>query len=421
MTGETFEMEDQRNWTDASFKTYCRPLERPWPYTLPSGAEETQEVTVTVATAPRAPAVHAVAAPDAVIVRAGTPAGTMPSIGLGCTPEEAAAALPLVAVLHPLGIRVLVCRYDTGVGHTPAALRDFAALASALDADIELQLVVQSADDAATELSALAAQLAESGVRPRAVLVAPAADLRAAPGLPLPELYRAARGAFPTARLGGGTFCGFTELNRRRPSPDDIDLVTFSTSAIVHAADDRSVIETLEALPAVAASARAIAGVRPYVVGPSAIGLRDNPAGTPPLPNPRGLRQPMSGFDPRQRRQFNAAWTLGAVTAFAYGGASRVAFSAPAGDFGIVHDGAPLPVAWVLSRCAGLSGQSLLAVEPRPPIVALAATGADGTWVLLGNASAAPVDVELVEAASDAPRRRMPLALDAFGTRAVAL
>lgn len=30
-SGETFEMEDQRNWTDASFKTYCRPLARPAP------------------------------------------------------------------------------------------------------------------------------------------------------------------------------------------------------------------------------------------------------------------------------------------------------------------------------------------------------------------------------------------------------
>ncbi len=34
MEGEVFEMEDQRNWTDASFKTYCRPLALPIPYRL---------------------------------------------------------------------------------------------------------------------------------------------------------------------------------------------------------------------------------------------------------------------------------------------------------------------------------------------------------------------------------------------------
>ena len=32
MQGEVFEMEDQRNWTDASFKTYCRPLVPPPPF-----------------------------------------------------------------------------------------------------------------------------------------------------------------------------------------------------------------------------------------------------------------------------------------------------------------------------------------------------------------------------------------------------
>src|SRR5690606_35017047 len=32
MEGDTFEMEDQRNWSDASFKTYVRPLALPWPY-----------------------------------------------------------------------------------------------------------------------------------------------------------------------------------------------------------------------------------------------------------------------------------------------------------------------------------------------------------------------------------------------------
>jgi len=35
--GEVFEMEDQRNWSDASFKTYCRPQDWPQPYELAAG------------------------------------------------------------------------------------------------------------------------------------------------------------------------------------------------------------------------------------------------------------------------------------------------------------------------------------------------------------------------------------------------
>ena len=34
MEGDAWEMEDHRNWLDASFKTYVRPLALPYPYTI---------------------------------------------------------------------------------------------------------------------------------------------------------------------------------------------------------------------------------------------------------------------------------------------------------------------------------------------------------------------------------------------------
>ena len=37
MEGDAFEMEDQRNWADASFKTYVRPLSKPRPYVIAKG------------------------------------------------------------------------------------------------------------------------------------------------------------------------------------------------------------------------------------------------------------------------------------------------------------------------------------------------------------------------------------------------
>ncbi len=47
-TGDVFEMEDQRNWTDASFKTYCTPLERPFPVEITAGSRISQMVTLQV-------------------------------------------------------------------------------------------------------------------------------------------------------------------------------------------------------------------------------------------------------------------------------------------------------------------------------------------------------------------------------------
>ena len=48
MEGDAWEMEDHRNWTDASFKTYVRPLALPWPYTLKAGEAVKQSVTLTL-------------------------------------------------------------------------------------------------------------------------------------------------------------------------------------------------------------------------------------------------------------------------------------------------------------------------------------------------------------------------------------
>ena len=44
--GDIFEMEDQRNWTDASYKTYCTPLRLPFPVEIEAGTRIRQGVTL---------------------------------------------------------------------------------------------------------------------------------------------------------------------------------------------------------------------------------------------------------------------------------------------------------------------------------------------------------------------------------------
>ena len=46
--GDVFEMEDQRNWSDASYKTYSRPLAIPFPYTIAAGDRVRQSVQIDV-------------------------------------------------------------------------------------------------------------------------------------------------------------------------------------------------------------------------------------------------------------------------------------------------------------------------------------------------------------------------------------
>ncbi|QSB21984.1 hypothetical protein [Curtobacterium sp. 24E2] len=46
LAGDVFETEDQRNWTDASFKTYSTPLSEPFPVALDAGSVVHQSLTL---------------------------------------------------------------------------------------------------------------------------------------------------------------------------------------------------------------------------------------------------------------------------------------------------------------------------------------------------------------------------------------
>jgi hypothetical protein len=417
MEGDAFEMEDQRNWSDASNKTYVRPLGRPWPYLLEKGSRDRQAVRLSIrgGTAATAPADSEAAVEVMVGNESG---GTVPAIGVGVPAEEAAHALDAIGLVRRLGPRHLVCHLDARQPLDPATLAAFRGIAEATGAELGLEIVIPGTRPPIDELQPVAKAVGEAALAPAAVAVSPASDLMShQPGEedqtvpPAPAICAAARAAFPGARLGGGVFSYFTELNRKRPPAALLDFVTHTTCPIVHAADDRSVMETLEALPAIIASTRAFSGSAAYRVGPSAIGCRQNPYGKDALDNPQGARVCLARVDPRQRGLFGAAWTLGYVAAFARGGVEAVALGAPTGPFGFIYrrtdypqpyfDGlrraAVYPAFHVVAGLARASGRPMIeARSSRPGTVEVLAHRADGHRVVwLANLTARTVNVNL--------------------------
>ena len=422
MEGDTFEMEDQRNWSDASYKTYVRPLARPWPYTLPKGEKVAQAVRLTVSG--KLPAAAAGEASGPARVTLGKESGRLPAIGLGVPAEEAAAALDNVALVKALGPKWLVCQVDLRQGHGRKELDLYRRLGEATGADIALEIVTTGGMDPAAELMPLAETVAAAGVKPAAIAVFPAQDLKSVlPGSPWPkmpsfeEIYAAARRAFPGVKLGGGMATYFTELNRKRPPAALLDYVTNTTCPAVHAADDRSVMETMEALPYQILSTRAFMGGTPYRIGPSQLACRENPYGKATTPNPDNGRVCLSRIDPRQRGMFNAAWTLAYIATFARGGIEAIALGAPTGPFGYIYrptdfaqpyfDGregqAVYPAFHVLAGLAPLSGKPLIATEVsrKEAVEALAVRDGDKTVLWVANKSAMSLDVKLPASGGD--------------------
>lgn len=338
MRGDIFEMEDQRNWSDASYKTYCRPLAWPLPFALGPAAPVRQELDITLTGAPVA-AVTGDAAHD----------GSLPHVAVAVEPGLTVA--PVLAGLEALP-RLLRVRADAAV----EVLAGFAT-----GGPVTLEVILPDGDDPAASLAALALRCAAAGLRPLRVVALRESYMKSHqpdgvwPKGPRPmDLIAGVRSAFPQAAAGGGMFTNFTEFNRCRPDPAQVDFVTWGGTAIVHAADDLSVMETLEALPQIFASGRAIARGRPLHLGLFSIGMRSNPYATDCLPNPAMERLAMVRDDPRQATGFAAAFAAGVLAGAAAGGVASLALSMTDGPLGA--EGRPLAqvVAWAAAR-AGMA------------------------------------------------------------------
>ena len=354
MLGDTFEMEDQRNWTDASYKTYVRPLGLPHPFILKAG--EMVEQAVELRFEGTAPAAAAGAGGGdgtrEVSVTVGAKAGQVPQIAMGLEWRSTDVAMARTEQLAGLGPAYLSCYFDARHAG-PDAMRGFRAVADAMGWHLALEAVVPDLDNPEEALRSIADMASAAGARFGSVAVSPAGDLDfVIPGAvfddmsPYDALYAAAREAFPGSVIGGGNFMYFTELNRKPPPAEGLDFVIHPTCAIVHAADDRSVTETVETLPYIIRSARALFEGKPYCLGPVAIGTRTSPFGGPPAPNPHSGRVAMCSNDPRQRGLLGAAWHLGIAARAAEGGVTSLILGAPTGDHGLLHHPGDTPQPW---------------------------------------------------------------------------
>jgi hypothetical protein len=387
MEGDAWEMEDHRNWLDASFKTYVRPLALPYPYTIPGGTTVTQSVSLTFEGPPPKAAPRARAQPVEIALGAALPV-TLPKIGLRAPVQALQQAEHAAPRLRDVGAQLLAARIDPRLGHGEVEMQRFAALAEALGAALALEYVAPCREDPRVELAAFAAALRRSGAQPESIAVAPAEDrIRGEPGAPPPPLallgavYQAARAALPGMRIGGGTFAFFTELNRNWPPLGLIDYVTHMVSSVVHASDDRSMMENLQSFAPIRETVHAFAGDKPYRIVALGLGLEGGVA------NPDGLRMAMAEADPRHRGLFGAAWALGALAELAARGIEAVTPAALAGPVGLADAEHLYPLYHVVAGMAEGQGRRLCAVTGAVPgrIAALAHETSDGVRLWLAN------------------------------------
>jgi D-apionolactonase len=401
-TGDHFEIEDQRNWTDASFKAYSRlPVVSAEPEHLAAGTRLQQAVSVSVtrlgpAPRPRPPAVPQVVVGEEI-------AASLPEVGLGQADDLAPPAprtADLLARMALAHLRAEVHPQREGWAHRLAAAR-----LQAQELGCPLELAVFLEDGAPTGLEQLAAALGQVPVR--RVLVyrvdaesTPPADVAA---------VREALPALPAATpFGGGTDLNFAELNRSRPDMAAMDAVAFPITPQIHAADEDSMVETAEGVLAVIRTARSFAAGRPVVVSPISLRPRFNPD-EPDGPDGPAATRPANA-DPRQMSLFGACWALVTMKALAEAGAHATTWFETTGPRGVIdgdaaqpgsslfpaHPGLVFPVYHVLRDVSEFGGAPLLACSGDPLRAAAIAVRRDGrSAILVANLRPEPLAIEV--------------------------
>ncbi len=332
--GEIFEMEDQRNWSDASYKTYCVPLVYPFTYPIKEPISQSSRFTFSGAAPAPAPA-------SRLLLDSRSTKQVAPRIGMVLQPgwmgdESQRTLVAKVGAAHYL------LRLDTDV-ETEFLLR-CAKLSGVSGAEIDAEIILDDTESVDSGLTRMVEKLSDQDLHPTHAIALPKAYLKShQPSGPWPEgatpteVCLAAKKAFPKAKIGGGMLTNFTELNRCPPEPAHCDYIFHSSTALVHASDDLSVLETLETLPRIFESAAALADDKAYRLGLMSIGMRSNPYGEDVADNPNQIRRTMAREDPRHRGLFGAAWAVGVLAATEDSAVEALCLAAPTGPFGVVY------------------------------------------------------------------------------------
>ncbi len=336
LEGDLFEMEDQRNWTDASFKTYSTPLQLGYPHRAKPGQRIDQRVRLMLEgeTGDRA----AEEAEAAVRIELGETKGVLPAFGLGQSSLGTRLSEREGALLRALGPDHLRVELNLP-GDWRAELGRGVETAGALRCALELAVVL--GDEPEEELAQLASDLSGVDVPVARVLVFREGEhstSSASVRLARDRLASAVGGA----PFGGGSNALFTEVNRTRPDPAAVDAIAYALNATVHADDDTSVMETASVHGETVRSAEAFSGGLPVNVGPITFKQRSNPVATGPEPEPAPGELPPQ-VDPRQCSLLGAAWTLASAKSLAEAGATSATYFETIGWRGVIETEAGCP------------------------------------------------------------------------------
>jgi D-apionolactonase len=357
--GDIFETEDQRNWGDASFKTFCTPLDKPFPVELQKGDKVYQRVTFK----PLQKIQTVAAGQPFVSLKETGQKGLLPLMGIGSSTEIGALSGTAAAALRSL--RLSHYRIDVHPASDTFAAELSQAYENAYSVGLGLEVALHLTDNFSEEMEAFMTICLQNKVRLKKVLLLNTNGM--VTGQPAIDQLMSLKRAFPKVLFGAGTNYNFNELNKNLFQPSNIDFISFAMDPQEHAADDLTILENAGSLEDLVRSAKGIYGGSIQVhVSPLALRKRFNPYAT--NPDDFFIAEAKKA-DPRQKETFAAAWALACIISLTRGDAASVTFFQTVGNQGILSaDGQPYPVYEVFKNLAGFHGTPVVILESSDPL-----------------------------------------------------
>ncbi|NKX49673.1 hypothetical protein HER39_03580 [Arthrobacter deserti] len=396
-TGDVFETEDQRNWTDASFKTYSTPLSRPFPVPVAEGSVVRQSLRLEAAGG-AGPAPGTAEASAAATFTLGDPEARVP-------PLAVAAGGPPGALPPLTGLEAIVVELEGPGEGWPARLAPAAAEAARHGAGLDVRV-------AAAEPGRLVAALGDFLGRIRRLAVFDPASHVTEPGA-----WQELRPLLAAAGFRGGLLAGtrahFTELNRSSARiPADADALVFSLTPQMHSTEVRHIIESVPMQRLVAQNALRLGAGRPVHVGPVTLRPRFNAVattgGTGGAEHDELQGEPGgtggAEHDELQGEPFTAAWTLASTASLSLEGVASVCYFEASGPGGLAaSDGRLYPAGELLRQLAALRGAPVLSAQPDgpTPVTVYPVSTPEALLLFAANLSPAPSGARVLLPAGD--------------------
>jgi D-apionolactonase len=137
--GEIFESEDHRNWSDASYKTYCTPISLPFPAQVTPGEALSQKITISIS------GEHAtsISKDESAVITVGTKEIELPKIGLGLSEDPAHLIASEYVGFEDLAIKHLRLSLN-GDSQIRSAVEKALSITKQLKIDLDLAITAES-------------------------------------------------------------------------------------------------------------------------------------------------------------------------------------------------------------------------------------------------------------------------------------